>query len=495
MRINTDHPPLLPNAGSPAGVSLNKSLAVWHLILTSGVVTFIAFVLLDPNPDVIFAICAAINWMVMLGSIYKLYQWELLLSPYAAVYIGPGWIIFYTWGNLGARILGDERYIANIGNLEFYSQVALLSTLGLLLYTYLVFGVFGSRMRLYKIRYQDLVWQPYQVISVLIIVILQLVYLSSRYPFENGYFRDVTSIFDQWMAFSFYAFIILGYLISVSVFLKSSRKRSRIIALMALGILIFVSVITRSRTFMFSGLIMVGTAWLTLRPDHIRYLIPAAAISVPLIYGLGTVVKAQTESESIFENAQIVISFDAESVRSNSENALLVDIGYRMAGFDLPAGILLSQSTGRSTANGMMLIGGFLQGLPSFLRPAVDLPGSERQVLELLYRGQGVPYTDATGIPLTSGIAEIGGILGFLIYVPVALFCVAAWQIAQYTPRLFLTFLIVGFGPSQGTRGLGDLVWEHLFSAVIKQGGFIFLSLVILSVLLMPRHNPVQLPD
>jgi hypothetical protein len=123
-------------------------------------VTFVAFMALDPDPSPLLSLCAAANVAIILGAMYRLYQLDLLLSPMMLVYTGPAIFLYYGWGNLGVRIAGNSRFAAIFGTLDYYPEVAFLSTIGLLLYYWITFAIFQESFCRISIKYQNLYWQP-----------------------------------------------------------------------------------------------------------------------------------------------------------------------------------------------------------------------------------------------------------------------------------------------------------------------------------------------
>ena len=95
------------------------------------------------------------------------------------------------------------------------SSAALLSTIGLALFASIVFGVLGRQQRYLRVRYSDLYWRPWQAPAAAAIAVAVLAYLSYKYPFSGGYFRDVENDVDRWLSAAQYFFVILGVTIGV----------------------------------------------------------------------------------------------------------------------------------------------------------------------------------------------------------------------------------------------------------------------------------------
>ena len=159
--------------------------AVWHLLLASSFATFAAFLILDARPNLLLAGCSGATVAIFLWATLRMYRWNLLLSPVIFIALDPRQLPFYSWGNLGARAAGTGRYHANPGSLEFYPQVALLTLLGLVLFTAIVFGPLAKVTRLARVRYEDLVWKPWQPLAIGLAACSLLLYLSFALPIHG----------------------------------------------------------------------------------------------------------------------------------------------------------------------------------------------------------------------------------------------------------------------------------------------------------------------
>ncbi len=458
------------------------SPSAWWILVLSALATFFSFILLDPNPNLLLSLCAAANVAIMLAAIYRLYLWDLLLSPMMIAFIGPALIPYYSWGNLGARIAGEARYAANWGTLDYYPQIALLSTIGLLLYYWLVFGVFQESFRRVTIRYQDLSWQPQQAVVAIGFCFLVLLYLSTKYDFIGGYFRGATSDFDRWLIAVSNSFVLLVVIISVSVLAKSQDKGVRVLALLGIVVALTLAVGLRSRTFMLMVLILITLCWFTLNPKHMRassfFMI---GLVTATIFSLGSAVKfVQGETTSIADNLYAVSSLEASQVVSLTTESLETDRQYRTGGFEYPAAILRCLlDNGASPAYGDGVTAAFLQGLPGFLRPEGVF--AERGGIARHYWRHCFFYDDAMAIPLASGLGD-WGILGVFIYGAAALFSLGLWRVVQTSPRLFVAFLLVPYFPD-------NLFWTGAFTFV-KMMAFLWLLLWLTGPLIMPRWIP-----
>jgi len=457
------------------------SMGAWLILGLSTLATFIGFITLDPDPSLLLSACAAVNVAIMLWAMYRLYQWDLLLSPMMIIFVGPAMITYYSWGNLGARIAGEARFAVNYRTLEYYPFVALLSTLGLLLYCLTVFGVFRKSFRRIAIKYQDLYWRPQQIIVVISLGLAILLYLSIKYSFISGYFTGAESNFDRWLIASLNGFVFLVIIVSVSVLARAVDYPSRLIASSGVLLAIVLALGLRSRTFMVMALILIALCWLTLKPEQARlsFFLKLGLVGV-VVFVLGSAIKSlQDETTSIFDNLYAVSSLESSQILGRTINNIEIDRQYRVGGFEYPAAILRCFDNGAVPAYGKGLMGAAIQGLPGFLRPAGIF--NERSDIMLHFLRYCFFYGDSMAIPLVSGLGD-WGMPGLLIYIFFGVFSLLLWRVAQGSPRLFMAYLLVPYFPD-------NLFWEGVFTYV-KVMAFLWLILWILGPLLMPRWQP-----
>jgi hypothetical protein len=453
-------------------------------LVLGAMLTFIAFMTLDPNPSSLLAFCCALNVAIMLWAIYRLYQLDLLLSPMMLVYIGPAMILYYSWGNLGARIAGDSRFAAIFGTLDYYPTVALLSTIGLVLYCWTVFGILKESFLHVTIKYQDLHWHPRQVVAAILLGIIILLYLSAKYSFTNGFFRDAESHFDRWLIASVDAFVYLLVIISVSVAAHSGNHRDRLLGLAGMILSVILAIGLRSRTFMVMVLILNALCWLTIKPKQARLSVfVTIGLAGFIIFSLGTVIKSvQGKTNSIVDNLSSLSSTEVSQMWVKTTKEVGIDQQYRTGGFEYPAAILRCLDVGAPPAYGDGLVGAALQGLPGFLRPAGVI--NERGYLSLHYASYCYSQTnEAMAIPLVSGIGD-WGILGFLIYILLGIFSLLLWRVVQLSPRIFVAYLLVPVYPD-------SLFWTGI-ATYAKMMIFLWIVLSILGPFLMPDWVPVK---
>jgi hypothetical protein len=452
------------------------------LLVAFSLMTFAAFMLFDPHPNLLLACCTSMNVAIIVWALYRLYQWDILLSPVSTMFAGPAMFSYYSLGNLGARIAGEGRFIGHYGALEYYPAVALLSTIGLFLYCIIVFGVFQQQMRSVRLRFQDFSWQPFHAYCAIIVGVSVVTYLSLKYPFVSGYFSNVIGAVDRSLAASATFFVMLIAIIGASLTSKGLDRRARSIGIVSILVAMVLAVGMRSRTFMLLTLITIMLCMITLRPQLTRRLLIVIAGIGIVVFSYGTVVKGANAgggTSSIVDNLLAIGAADSTSLLSTTRNGINIDYQYRTAGFEFPAAILQCLELGVEPMYGEGIAGGFLQGLPSFIRPAGSY--SERGAIGQHFLGRCLNYDDSIGIPLAGGLADWGLVLGIGIYAAAGLITVLMWRIVQLSPYLFIGYLMVPFFPD-------NFLWDMTFYAV-RAIGFAALVLFIFKPLLMPSWH------
>ena len=454
--------------------------AVWHLLLASSFATFAAFMIWDSSPNLLLAGCSGATVAIFLWATLRMYRWNLLLSPVIFIALDPRQLPFYSWGNLGARAAGTGRYHANPGSLEFYPQVALLTLLGLVLFTAIVFGPLAKVTRLARVRYEDLVWKPWQPLAIGLAACSLLLYLSLHFPFTGGYFRGVESNVDRWLSAARYFLLTLTMISAVSVTLRRRGRIGRLAGPTGIFLSLTLAVGMGSRTAALGIAVIGGLCWITLRPRHLTRVVLSGGLLAATLFVLGSVVKSgsgQRQFSSILGGLSFVKDSDLESTKQAAGRAAGIDVQYRMAGFELPAAILLCQQRGAAPMYGAGIAGAARQGLPNFLRPEGNY--SERGALYRHLERYGLVLGDSMSIPLASGLGDWGFLGGPLIYVVMALYMLLLWRVAQVSPRLFLAILMAG-------GGVSELFWDDTFYS-IRAFAFAWLLLKLLDPILMPR--------
>ena len=454
----------------------------WHLLLASSLATFALFMIWDSSPNLLLAGCSAAIVAIFLWATLRMYRWNLLLSPVIFVALDPRQLPFYSWGNLGARAAGPARYNANPGSLDFYPQVALLTMLGLVLFAAIVFGPLANVTRLARVRYEDLVWKPWQPPAIGLSACALLLYLSLNFPFTGAYFRGVESNVDRWLSAARYFLLTLTMISGVSVTLRRCGRIGRLAGPAGILLSLTLALGMGSRTTALGIAVIGGLCWITLRPRHLTRAALAGGLLAATLFVLGSVVKSGSGKgrfSSIVGGLSFVKDSDLESTKQAARQATGIDVQYRMAGFELPAAVLLCQQRGAAPMYGEGIVGAALQGLPNFLRPEGNY--SERGAILRHFENHGLLLGDSMSIPLASGLGDWGFLGGPLIYVVMALYMLLLWRVAQMSPRLFLAILMAG-------GGVAELFWDDTFYS-IRAFAFAWLMLKLLDPILMPRWH------
>ena len=447
---------------------------IWLILAFVTISTFILFLKLDPEPNFLLAFCSATNTFIIIWAIYKLYLHGLLLSPLAPAFIGHANVLYYSIGNLGARIQGNARYLANPGALDYYPETALFSTIGLIIFTALVFKLYSKEK--IKVRYQDFSWRPDQGIILTIINLIIIFLLQFEY-------KDFYAEIANWFLYAFRYLVVLAVIINSSLAFSSKKIVIRLfyIILVIFNILLFLG--DRSRINLFVVGILAVLCLITLRPKWFIQILIVFLISFPLLYSLGTALKYRTHGfggDKVILNLSELNELDLGTVIDSNLDSMRVDSGYRTAGFELPATILMNFDLGIHPLNGKVFKGALFQGLPDAIRP--EGMYSDRIEIMKHFGYQGYLYDDETiGIPLASGLADFGIIGGFLIYLIMAILYWLFFKITQISPRFFIAYLMVAT-----TTFSIDLFWGSFFIS-IKAMAFSFIFLTLTQIITKPR--------
>jgi hypothetical protein len=467
-----------------ATVTRRVSTPAWLFLAFAALLTFVGFMVFDPEPSLLLAGSMAANVAVMLWALYRLYQLDLLLSPMSTAVIGPTMIVYYTIGNLGARIAGEGRYGSNPGSLDYFPLAAFLTTCGLLLFCFSIFFLFGRRLSYFRIRYQDMTWSPAQAFGAALLAVGIVVYLSGRYSFVNGYFFGVDTAVDRWFFATYLYFIVLAGLIGVSVMVKSKHGMGRFIGVLVLVALLVLAVSIRSRTYLLGFISILGLAWVTLEPYRLKRILTIGAVIVLLAFPFGTVIKTVSnrgQTASLRDNLQTILNTDFSNLLDFNQASAGIDVQYRGAGLEHPAALLMAYDRNAEPMYGEALYAGALSALPGFMRPSFSY--SERQIIYLHFLRYGMRYGDSIGLPLSSGLADWGIFLSPFIYLVIGGFCVLLWKIGQFSPQLYLACIVVWMRVEPM-----DLFWEDgLFS--LRAMVFVWAVILVFGVIVKPRFQ------
>jgi hypothetical protein len=455
--------------------SRNHSSSVLIVIFLISILVLFCFLYYDPKPDFLLSLSSSVNVIILLYSMYRLYKNDLLLSPLTVPIIGTAEILYYSIGNLGARIQGNLRYLANFGALDYYPLASLLSSIGLFLYSILGFYLFEKYRPRTIVRYQDFYWNRWKGLFSFLVLIAVMIYLQVP---THGFWAELSRFFN----YAYRYLISLVIIVNTSIFHKEKNHNHKLIALMVLLCVLTIGLVDRSRTYSLMYITLLVMCWVTIKPKHVIPVVLLSQAGIMLFYSLGTIVKDQSSSggpKKIIPNLQSLIQFNYSAFDSVYQQSLESDFGYRMAGFELPATILMNIDHGVPVMLGGTFLGAFYQSLPSYIRPAGIY--SDRQAIyqHFKYRGS-ISDDEIMGIPLSSGLADFGILGGILIY-PVMSVCYwLFWRLTQLSSKIYVAFLMIF-----PVIFMLDLFWGN-FLASLKALGFSFLLLVLFQKLLMP---------
>lgn len=464
----------------PINTRLKSSKKVLVIAL-SCVVTLIWFLIIDPNPNILLATCSSINVGIYLWAFIWLFEADLLLSPLAFGVVGILQIVFYSWGNLGARIQGNNRFLLTIGAIEYYPYAALLSTVGLLIFIFLSYYLFKNYKPPVIMTLRDYSWKQWQgwisiVFSILIVFFLQ-------YEYE-GFVAELHRL----LSYSYHYIFSLAIVINTSLLIRTKNIISKFIFVVSIILLLFLVLLDRSRTLIIIFTILVLLSWITIDKNRIKVVFSVFIIVLGIFYFFGTFLKFGADlrgPQGFAQNSRILYDFDYDKVVFFNQVSFNIDIGYRMAGFELPATILMNYQHGTPPMLGKTFVSAFFQGLPSYFRP----PGiySTRKAIYDHFSYHGILADDEEmGIPLASGLADFGIIGGVLIYIIMAISYWGFWRLSQLTPRLFLSFIMIA-----PLLFYIDLFWDSFFVS-FRALLFSWFFLFALHGLFMPsmkKHN------
>ena len=293
---------------------------------------------------------------------------------------------------------------------------------------------------------------------------------------------------DRWLSAARYFLLTLTMISAVSVTARRQGGMELFAGLAGILLSLTLALGMGSRTATLGIVVIGGLCWITLRPRHLIRVVLAGGLLATSLFALGSVVKSGSGKgrfSSILGGLSFVKDGDLESTKQTAGRATSIDIQYRMAGFELPATILLCQQRGAPPMYGTGIAGAAPQGLPNFLRPEGNY--SERGALYRHLEEYGLAFGDSVSVPLASGLGDWGPLGGPLIYVVIALYMLLLWRVAQTSPRLFLAILMAG-------GGVSELFWDDTFYS-IRAFAFAWLMLKLLDPLLMPRWDRRTAPE
>lgn len=443
----------------------------WTLIST----IFVLGLILPEEMNFVLAGVFALNFGLMTFALFFLYRRRILLSP-------PGFFLvtslpFFTFGNLGDLSGRASWILSHQGALENYALVGVLSSIGLMVYLWFLvrFNRVGKgtalRSDIWKqdsIRTTELLERcvSFRNIAVSVSVALTiLTYLNWNYDFVGGYFIDVNSQFDKYLAGTMYSFVFLGALLG-TVGITRGKGPLRLLSITVVGLSLLLVVMMRSRSTMgFLVVCMLGVAFtvLPLSTKSIRKVLVVGVVSLIVLLGVGTVVKdAQREhrlkaaTSSMMDNLGAVVTVSTQDATRLFFSRVAVEGPTRMSGFAFPASVLMAFDNGGRPMYGQALVSAAIAFLPATLRP--EGVYSERHAIGEFYRSYGFIHNDMPGMVLSTGLAELGVLGVFPVFILFALWHSLLWKVACRSELFFLAYL--AHIPALLRM---DLLWDSIF--------------------------------
>jgi len=440
------------------------------LLVFSGFLAVMIFLItlwVDPQKNILMGIILGANFWIISFGLFLLYERSLLLSPAMALCFN---LPYYSFGNIGALASTDIFINANPGTLDYYPLAGALSLVGLLVYMVVYFRVVGAGSNINKldslktteVNIKTLDIKMTGVIFIFGIAVLILAYLSGKYLFIGGYFREIETQFDRFLAGMMYSFVFLGGILGVSGIAKQKRYSKQIVCVLVVIVLILIQVSLRSRTTMLFLLFCLFATWLSVRPEKLNKTLILGAIFGVIIFFAGTIVKnysVRGETFSIKDNIIAVLTVDKDTAITANRDSLRWVLKRRTAGLELSSTILKGFDEGAPKTWGNGFLSSATGFLPQILRPKGNY--SERVAIHENFRKYGMIYADLYGVAVATGLSEFGYIGVIPVYIFLACWHALMWRIAGRSKLLFLSYLA-----HLPILLSVDLVWDGFFSSL-----------------------------
>ncbi len=460
---------------------------VWSFIF----IVFIVGLILPTEMNLVLASVFALNFGLMAFGLVFMHRRRILLSPPAIFLVTS--IPFYTFGNIGDLTDQKSWILSHQGALENYTLVGILSSLGLVVYLWSLVRfnrvgrgtmVQGSVSQQDSARANELLERCVSFKSILgtaVTAVVMLAYLSWNYDFVGGYFIDVNSQFDKYLAGTMYSFVFLSGLLAVVGILKGrGAMRFLGVAVLSLGLLLVLMMRSRSTLgFLIVCLLAVCLTVLPLSTKYLARMVGVGLLLLVALLGLGTVVKdAQRENRlqaataSMMDNLGSVVAVSTQDATRLFFSSVAVHGPTRMAGFEFPASVMMAFDNGAEPMYGKALLNSALAFLPATLRPEGTY--SERHAIGEFYRPYGFIHNDMPGIVLSTGLAELGPVGVIPVFMLFAIWHSLLWKIACRSEVFFLAYL--AHIPALMRM---DLLWDSFFHS-LRIGIVMMVALYIL---------------
>lgn len=479
--------PTFERRGSREEVAVARAYRIIPALVSAGsIAIFVTSAILASDFDLVVSAAMGCNFLIMGMALNRLLKKGFPLAP-ASIFLFMS-IATYSFGNIGLMMPSD--YPPVIMNTDYYRRVGVLTVIGLMIYVQVLFWMSETSWSGHEpIRApRGMLKQIQEHVSVASIVFTTAIslgviaYLSSRYEFVGGYFRDMQTQSDKFLASALYYFIFLSAAICVCGAENQREKIVRVSGLTGWLILLVLVMSMRSRLAMLMFIGFSGVLWLTLRPLEFKRMAVAVSIIAAVAFSLGTVVKIATTGEtattSITDNLVIMGKASIGSATRDLSTFAEKEAGQRAAGFEFPAALLMAQDNGAEFMYGEGLLNAAIGLLPSIMRPEGNF--SERFAIWENARNYGMPFGDVAGVTLSTGLAELG-ILGVVpVYALLAVWHLIMWRVARHSPLLFLSYL--AHVPALINQ---DLLWDSIAES-IRLWLFMFCTLLVVRPVVLP---------
>lgn len=465
------------------------------LVWVSIFAIFILGLILPTDMNLVLASVFALNFGLMSFGLVFMYRRKILLSPPGIFFVTS--IPFYTFGNIG-DLTGRRSWILNHqGALDNYALVGILSSLGLVVYLW-------SLVRFNRVgrgtMAQGAIWQQdsaranelleqcvsfRSVLGTAVTAIVMLAYLSWNYDFVGGYFIDVNSQFDKYLAGTMYSFVFLSALLGAFAVIRREGAM-RVLGVVVLSLALLLVLMMRSRSTMGFIIVCILGVCLTALPLSTKYLtrmIGVGLLLLVVLLGLGTVVKdaqrenrLQAATSSMMDNLGSVVAVSTQDATRLFFSSVVNYGPTRMAGFEFPASLMMAFNNGGEPMYGRALISSAIAFLPSALRPEGTY--SERYAIGEFYRPYGFIHNDMPGIVLSTGLAEVGPLGVIPVFILFALWHSLLWKLACRSRIFFLAYL--AHIPALMRM---DLLWDSIFHS-LRVGLVLMVALYVLAPLM-----------
>ena len=349
-------------------------------------------------------------------------------SPHTVILLNG--LLFYGLGNL-APLMFPDQIVLNYGVTEYYLPVLVIIVIGLAVFD----GIYRLMARVFSLNeyiergfshffspmIQDAI--PFYTIIAYVVCLALFIYMSSTYIFKPFQFAGAVSEADNIFARS--SFLMLSLTCALMSILFFRSKNATIRVLVVLGFLSFLPIFFafQSRKLMFFiSLVMIIICMLYSR-RKLKPLWLGAGLSILLLSFLmmsmvkmtqvrdPSISRSLSEERDIFHRMEDILKSEEFTNIDNLKFLLLLNAERRIAGLDMPAGIMDAHINGGIPfMHGEHNLIGAAKIIPRVIWPDKPQEGVEGEIL----RHFELSYRDQLSTLLTSAYADWGvaGVLG-----------------------------------------------------------------------------------